>query len=1112
MPDFVSLESGKDYYLYNVGAEGFMEDNEKDNLLNIDKVGRKVTVSMLSAGHYTVKLTGTDMFMRQNGSGSIFYHTYYENYCTWDFIAQTDASEYKLQVAEGTAFYDANLYAGTKPGEYKMLNNLTAENNITWKLIDGEAGDMYCARVRLYNALNAMDGSAYDIEKFEAVYANESSTVDEIENAAAILSNATATTGNYKFPEWSDYPILLEPSADKNWELSNSSGSATMKCSPKGEQSTLTATVVVDADATLCYEAGQGHSMKVMADGKVCRTFIHDQLYNNTRRYFIELAPGKHTIEWIAQRGSNYNSYYIANIGVEKTPLISVSLLEPGSLGTEILYNVDHIKDVRRLKIAGKMNDDDWAKIDMMSAGLFELDLSEAEITEITYERFFRSGDTKWAFLHSVNLPEGLKKIGSRAFCDSYLDEVNFPSTLESIASQAFYYTNIEKAMLPESCLSLDDWIFYNCYFLKEACLPSKLTTIPHHMYEGCYILQTFKLPTKLNAIGNNAFLNCYNTIFELPETLTSIGGSAFKRTNQNGEKTRLIIPKNVNYIGGNAFSYCDAYTYVELPTTYYKNTAKDIFPSSIKTIRLNSPTVVEHSYRIFNDNLRPNVTLQVPSFLVNAYKLDDYWYNFKAIEGFDPQEIDQWNIWRDLVLGARDRLTGTPSIMISNEGGSLKINGTEGMPINNLDVGIDPDNKAYGRMFSNADNVTVAGTLTTGMRLGTANKWYYLCLPYDVKVSDIVFTNNNPKHAIRYYDGANRAANGAGASWKNYAADDIIPAGTGFIFQVSEAGWWKIKAQENESKQYLTSNKMFVRALAENAAENPSDRGWNLVGNPYQSWYNIHKLNFTAPITVREGNKYAAYSIIDDDYAIAPNQAFFVQCPEGIGSISFPLDGRQMTSVIESQTGLKPQQPAAAKRSLIDITLTADGQTDRTRVVLNNEATAGYDMGCDAGKFMSDVEGTPQIYTIGTQNTKYAINERPEADGVVRMGFNAGRGGCFTIQLTRCQADGVTLVDNQTGTTTDLTAQEYSFTADAGTYDNRFELRLKAPAATAIANTTAQEGVKAVSGGIEAGQAVEVFTAGGVKVAQAASGFVALPAGTYVAKTAAGTTKVIIK
>lgn len=439
-------------------------------------------------------------------------------------------------------------------------------------------------------------------------------------------------------------------------------------------------------------------------------------------------------------------------------------------------------------------------------------------------------------------------------------------------------------------------------------------------------------------------------------------------------------------------------------------------------------------------------------------------------------------------------------------------------MSINDLTIEIDPDNNVYGRIFSNADGVTTNGNLWMDFRAGTSNKWYFLSLPYNVKVSEIIFTNNNPRRAIRYYDGANRAANGASGSWKNFAEDDIIPAGTGFIFQVSEGGWWRIPTQVDESKEYLTSNKMFVKALAENNSNNASDKGWNLVGNPYQCWYNIHKLNFTAPITVRENDNYAAYSVIDDDYAIAPNQAFFVQCPEGIHEISFPLDGRQMTSVIESQTGIKPFDPASSNaRLLTDITVSNGNHSDRTRIVLNSHASTGYESNCDASKFLTEVPEVPQIYSYDNE-CQYAINERPQADGLVHLGFIAGESGHYTLSLTRNASEHVWLTDLENGQTIDLTTQDYGFTSEAGTFNERFELRFTGNTTYIQSQERQTFNVTAVIGGIEISGIsgnVGVYNMAGVQVAEqklsGTSTFIALPKGVYVVKNSQTKIKVIV-
>ena len=1046
-------------------------------------------------------------------------------------ITSADNDTYTIQIPEGQDYYDANQYVGCPADNGRYITcTCTTGDHISWKLLaDDDATRLFMARTELYDLLDKAGNAGYDITKFENIYNQKNSSLAEVQNAVNTLSQGYDLTLNYKTPDWNDFFISFETttgsdnSSSNKWVNETLGNEKVLECYAYEGGATLTATVTVDQDATFCYSLSGNGPIKVMVDGKQVYDLTAQQVSFRDNRYFIELSSGKHTVQWMTEAGESSHRLYLSNIGVEKTPLITVSLLEPGSLGTEVLYHVNHLKDVRKLKIIGTMNDDDWSKINMMEANLFALDLSETTVKEIKKEQFY--GANSWPFLHAVTLPEGLTKIGELAFSGSYVEDVNLPSTLQCIEQIAFGNTLIKEALLPESCLTLGDDIFENCKFLQKASLPEKLTVIPSDIFYGCNNVKIDHLPPHTTKIEAGAFFDCYYVSFDFPETLTSIESRAFWCTNTQGEtKDKLKLPKLVNYVGYDAFNHCNSYTSAELPVSLYYISGSNMLPVSIKTLRLNSPTVVEHKNNIVDNDIRQGITLQVPSYLVNSYKLDEYWYNFGGIEGFNTSEINEWSIQRDLVLNARDRFEGTPSVSITL-GGSLKVNGKDGMSLANLIVESNPDDKEYGRMFSNADGVTVNGELSTRLRLGTRNRWYYLSLPYDVKVSDIVKQNNNPKRAIRYYDGANRAANGVTGNWRNFANTDTIPAGTGFIFQVSEEGWWKLPAQDNDSKQYLTSNKMFVKALAENPSEKASDRGWNLVGNPYQCWYNIHKLNFSAPITVREGNSYAAYSVIDDDYALAPNQAFFVQSPEGIGSISFPLDGRQMTSVIEDMSGAKDNKmwwtPASSKRTLTDLAVSDGKNTDRTRIVLNDKASMAYEPACDASKFMSE-DTVPQIYSLDDQGNQYAINERPDGNGIVKLGFRTSESGCFTISLKRNNADKVILVDNKQGTTVDLGTQDYQFTADAGTMDNRFELRM-----AHFDGTTDIQAVGSVSdgmisvadGGIYINHIsgnVTVYTTGGVQVATTeAHGnqiFMALSKGSYIITADGKSTHVIVK
>ncbi|MCI7274379.1 leucine-rich repeat domain-containing protein [bacterium] len=975
---------------------------------------------------------------------------------------------------------------------------------------DNQEAEHYLASVALYEALELTDSVIPQevIQPYEDLYANrESATTAELNAAAAKLKNNASMSAAYIAPYWNEQPIYWECEEGRfgqnnsyTWALTNNSSTSgtyfERYINYKDITSSISATVVVDEPSVFVYSSyynnGDGFPIiNVYVDDVLVRSLHGVQCRKNTH-FFEELPAGKHTIKWVVQGDKNCYFYYrVANAGVMASPLISVNLLEPGSLGTEVLYNTSHIKNVRRLKIKGEMNSDDWAKIKMMPY-LQDLDLSEAVITHIPDDQFSTEKDTASLFLHKMVLPEGLQRIGHRAFYYSRLDSLVIPSTVTTVGENTFAYSHIRQLILPDNLTNFEGhrnnygqfdrpsfecmyWLtnlkcpknwevipykaFYDCCYLKKAVLPEKLVKIDDYAFQYCNLMEIEEFPEGLKSIGNYAFGDCLYLNPKWNDGLQTIGEYAFQYCTA---MTKLDIPENVSSIGKYAFRGCSNLEEITVPTPIY-TFANNVFTdcNKLKTLRLNCPTVVRYSSYSGNYpiaiNYAPQVDLIVPDIVVMSYKQDSYWYNFKSINGFNTEEIQDWVINNPLVLN-RERFGGTPNIVISadlNRLPSLKINGDNPQVFNDLKFRGYCENYYWnypGQILSNCNNVSVKGTARVDLYT-YEKKWQFFCLPFDVKVSDIYQSVNNAQVAIRYYDGANRAANGKSGSWKNFAAEDTIPAGTGFIMQ-SNVSAWNYFPSCNETKQNVVANKELVTTLSEHPAEVASNQGWNLVGNPWQCFYNIHMLNFTAPITVwnPDNNTYVAYSITDDDYAIRPNEAFFVQCPDAENNtIGFPTQGRQLNAVILSQNAVAPAEPATNLRQLVDLTLSNGDMEDRTRVVLNEEASIAYEVKCDAGKMMSMETLAPQIFTLGEDGTPYAINERPMGEGTVQLGYYAGAAGTYTIALQRCQAEKVCLTDYETGETVDLTLGDYTFTSEAGQNTVRFALSFAGSEATGI-------------------------------------------------------------
>lgn len=1096
LPEAQTLTSGQSYYLYNVAEQKFLcQSTTSTSYAAIGTYGDKVTITATeNENEYTIQWASDNYYFHA-------YDTYVYSSLSLtsygSFTISQSSQGYTIQRSpNNTSYYKSDEFLGYNGSNGDRITPALAEGSIQWQLFSVADAECYMAKHKLFTYLEVADQYNFYVTQYDVVYNNPSSTTAELDLAQSTLKDALDMSQNYVSPSWTEYPILFQNTTENKWTLS--SGKLTWnfyKHSSTAQEmiSTLTGTVNVDADATLAYsyKGSDYATLRVYMDGELMQ-IIMPNMSGTTRRYYVEMSAGKHDIAWTCIYNNsttytgNYYSHELSEIGVQNTPTIApATTTTEGQLGTEVLKLVDPVSSVKKIVINGVIGADDWTTIGMM-VNAFSIDMSGATATAPMPDNIFNNYNDKWRFLHDVKLPQGLTSIGGSAFYESNVENaITFPSTLATIGNYAFYKSKIKAANMPEGLISVGDYAFCECSFLENATWPSTAVIIPPSCFSRSYNLRTFELPEGLTEIGGTAFDKCSQFNVRLPSTLEYVGGAAFRETSTDS----LFIGENVTVLS-DAFRSCNNLVYAEWPTSFVYasdyNRVNGVVSDcqKLNKVKLKSPTMVTYDksdnyYGFLAYNTLSNITLLVPDYLVSAYKLDPYWYQCN-VEGFNSADIGAWNVTKALTLNAGQRIGGTPSLNVSLDG-SLTINGDDAQTIKNLDINYSPKSYSYsyvvgntrypqtmaqqwGMMLGNSDNTAITGVLTEQLR--TAEKtWYFLCLPFDTKVGDITATSDATgaatSFAIRYYDGAARANNGTGSNWINYAKDDIIPAGTGFIYQTAQAARSIFVSQNNATKQNVLSNKEFVKNLEANPSEVAANKGWNLVGNPWQTYYNIHKLNFTAPITVWDysansgyGN-YVAYSIVDDDYAIKPLEAIFVQCPDEIISISFPIDGRQLTEDIESQNAARVATPS--ERKLIDVELSTGEMNDKTRFVLNPQASLGYELSCDASKFMSMDAAVPQIYTV-ENGVQLAINERPLGEGTVQLGVKVVVAGEYTITAPRNQFENIVLVDNEIGTETLLgDGASYTFTANAGTHEGRFVLRVGGVVVNgvnAIANT----------------------------------------------------------
>ena len=104
------------------------------------------------------------------------------------------------------------------------------------------------------------------------------------------------------------------------------------------------------------------------------------------------------------KEASNWSNLVIIDGNTPKK--ITVTLTTAGTLGEEILKQVDYVKQVNELVINGPLNSDDFYQIQQQATNLISIDLTKATIESLPENFFYER-----AALLDIKLPATLKSI-----------------------------------------------------------------------------------------------------------------------------------------------------------------------------------------------------------------------------------------------------------------------------------------------------------------------------------------------------------------------------------------------------------------------------------------------------------------------------------------------------------------------------------------------------------------------------------------------------------------------------------------------------------------------------------------------------------------------------
>lgn len=744
---------------------------------------------------------------------------------------------------------------------------------------------------------------------------------------------------------------------------------------------------------------------------------------------------------------------------------VAVVLEAAGTLGTKLAEQNIPVATILELNINGPMNASDFEIIKQMEL-LQKVDLSST----VMEDNILPGG----AFYQDRN---------GNIITLSYLEEVVLPNTIKEIGWAAF-------RSLPA---------------LKKVNIPESVERIGNSSFSGCSCLQKIDLSSlsHLIEISNNAFSSssCVPISLKLPDGLETIGSFAFSNT---GVTSVDFSNASLYNISDNAFGECPITGALSFPGTLRSIGHSAFASAKVSSIKLKSPDMVYLSENAFESVDKTTCKVYVPKGLNETYKADKYWSAFKNIEEFGYLVTTSYK-GNGRVEGAGAYETGEIVTLkaIAYGGDVYEAGGFDGWYENNKKISIDPEFtfvmgeadrflearfysevmafRGEGNLINDENKVDGSAVLLYNGSLAVegnevwkpknfayyrdasllvdsdiqtesitcnwdawSNYWHFISFPYNLKMSEIKLTSSDTRFVVREYDSKSRADKGVGESWRQLSDSETLKANTGYIIQFNSNDGLPdgFTTQTGDMKALLNRASVAI-PLNTYASDNAMNANWNFVGNPYPAYYSVERLfadGLDATVTVwsPDLNNYEYYTGDDKEAYLAPLTAFFVQ--KKTSNLVFNPEGR--VAALPRETQAASALRSVDNRQVVNLLLAGEKASDRTRVVFNEAASLEYEIGLDAAKFGSPNAEAASFYSLDTQGNRLAINERPVADGVVRLGCVLPAKGSYTISLKEKIGKGIQLVDKQTGAVCDLNQEAYTFEAEAGTLSDRFELR----------------------------------------------------------------------
>lgn len=369
----------------------------------------------------------------------------------------------------------------------------------------------------------------------------------------------------------------------------------------------------------------------------------------------------------------------------------------------------------------------------------------------------------------------------------------------------------------------------------------------------------------------------------------------------------------------------------------------------------------------------------------------------------------------------------------------------------------------------------------------------YWISFPFDVKLSDVFGFGTYGTHwIIMEYDGAARAKEGYWSDsegfWKyvmpSQRSTYTLESGKGYVLALdldlmkdNNTDFWNNNIEQIElffpsaaavnniqatnittsvdSHECTIDRRTDKTSPDINKDRTRADSHWNMIGIPsYANYGEVLKDGEGGNVITWNSSPYTndlpflyEWSTVDNSYSVQsgttyPFKSMHAYMVQYAGDLYWSLASATPPSIVARSTYAEKPESVEMRIELQQNEM----KVDQTFVKLSNDENASANFAFDEDLCKEFNANKANIYTIVENYLPVAGNTMPmsEQTTVVPVGVRIAADGDYTFAIPDgTEGIGITLIDNETGIRTSLTALEYTINLSAGDYADRFVLEI---------------------------------------------------------------------